>query len=387
MSTSDPVVHVASWVPVDLPGATGGQRAAAYDMSRDCLWIATRVFAQTGDYMKLTRVNLSDHSVVETGVQLDASDWNGAWVAVDDADQVWVAVGKSLYRYAPDANSVTRFNMPAFGRFGVHPSLYSGDGRMIAFSRDPSGEMWMAYQKVAAIFGFNPALGKWDRVVRLPWFPAFYSQLTTLRPGVLLVNGYRTPDDKHFYTRFAAVDMTTGALKHYDAEVEQYVLADAKTVLFTNLAGDLGRLDLDTGAVTILDGETGANLAAAGRAAGSKSIVWYGMSTGIGNVDVETGIMSRFDYPLVVPIKPVPNVCNYGPHGLGPCTYPCPTGVKSCVLKPFVPAAPVTSLMFDKNGNIWVVTDSGGQVAYDQPDYRQDPPLLAIMEFELAGPK
>ena len=70
--------------------------------------------------------------------------------------------------------------------------------------------MWGAADKVAAVFGFNPATRKWDRVIHLPWFPYYSTTLATPRPGVLTINGQRTPDDKVYYAMFASIDSTTG---------------------------------------------------------------------------------------------------------------------------------------------------------------------------------
>src|ERR1044072_2662601 len=63
------------WVAIDLPGTYSGDRAAAYDPSRNCLWIATRIWAEfAGDteHATLTRLNLAAHSVVQTGLPLPA---------------------------------------------------------------------------------------------------------------------------------------------------------------------------------------------------------------------------------------------------------------------------------------------------------------------------
>ena len=380
-----PAIGPSPWVQVDLPGVYSGWRAAAYDPSRDCLWIVTRVWADT-DHVTLTRLNLADHSVVQTGLQLDANDWEGAWVVVDAQDKVWMAWGKTVYAYEANTNSLTRFVMPAFERFGLHPSLYSMDGRMHGLARDSSGELWMVYSRVAAIFGFNPSLGKWDRVIKMPWFP--YGTIAFPRPGVLTINGSRSPDGKAIYYKFAEVDVATGRLREYSADIAQYTLADAHTVVFTDWRNNLGRLDLDTGEITILDGEAGIDLGAS-QFGGGDGYVWFAMGTGVGKVDVASGVMTQYEFPAVVPTTPVPNTC-VPPHvpldsGRRTCPLPCPSGVASCIPKPWIPSAQVYALTFDGKGNIWAVTDQAGSQESANSSLRPNAALRPVMELRIGA--
>jgi len=347
------------WVAIDLPGTYSGDRAAAYDPSRNCLWIATRIWAEfAGDteHATLTRLNLADHSVVQTGLRLPATGWEGAWVLVDDHDRVWMAWGRTVFSYDPASATLTKFGFPGFAQLGLHPSFYSGDGNLITLGRDSTGELWAAFSRVAAIIGFNPSLGKWDRVIKLPWFP---SGVSSPRPGVLVISGGRTPDDKQFFFKLAELDLASQSIREYDAGPGTYTVADPHTMVFVDASGNLGRLDLDTGDVTILDGPSLINTIGSPFGIRGDGYAWYSIGTGVARVDIATGVMTRYQFPAVVPTSPVPNIC-LDHSGFGPCVLPCPSGVTSCVPKPWIPAAQIYALTFDAHGNIWLVTDQAG---------------------------
>jgi hypothetical protein len=238
----------------------------------------------------------------------------------------------------------------------------------------------MAFSKVAAIFGFNPSLGKWDRVVRLPWFLSNSSDITSPKTGVLIVNGWRSPKDYVTYPTFAQIDLATGRLRDYAIDVQEYTLVDASTAVFTDSRGDIARLDVDTSDVTILDGQAEVTQLTPSHG----NVVWYATGTGVGKIDVATGAMTRFDYPPIVSTTPVPNRCVRGPMG-GPCTYPCPTGVSSCLPKPTIPSVPVSTLTFDARGNVWAVTNLPGSPD-PYSDVRESPsPLLPVLELKAAA--
>src|SRR5439155_9266580 len=141
-------------------------------------------------------------------------------------------------------------------------------------------ELWLVYSSVAAIVGLNPSTGKWDSVLKMPWFPS--GTFAFPRPGVMTVSGSRSPDGKVFYPKFAEVDLATRRLKEYRADIAQYTLADAHTVVFTDSGNNLVRLGLDTGAVTILDGVAAIHLQAAQPGSRADAYVWFAMSTGVG---------------------------------------------------------------------------------------------------------
>lgn len=249
---------------------------------------------------------------------------------------------------------------------------------MIAFGGDATGEMWMAYSRVAAIFGFNPRLGKWDHMIQLPWFPYYFTQIASPEPGTLILNGYRSPDDKVIFHTVARVDVASGRVTDYPVDIRGLALVDSHTVLFTDFSDDFGRLDLDTGKVTILDGEAPGNGNGAPFLVARDGYVWYAAGTGIGNIDVASGAMKRYEFPPIVFTSPVPNVCDRGPHGWAPaCSYPCPTGVTQCIPKPFVPVAQIQALEFDRKGNVWAVTDTGGNSARG--------PVWPVMELKLTA--
>lgn len=375
----------SQWQGVDLPGMPEASRTAVYDRARDAIWIVSQIYPQVAgnaEYATVTRLDASTRKVTQTGLELDSNFFYGASAAVDADDNLWMAWGRKLFEYKPADGTVQRHDLPSWAALGVGAPGWSGGGNFQSLVIDDRGELWTVADEVPALFGFNPTLGKWDRVIHMRWQP---SQIASPRAGTLTVSGARSPDGKVFIGKFAEVNVATGRVHEYNFSAGEYALVDAHTAVFTDAAGNIGRLDIDTGDATILYRNPPTDEAVGMFAVGGEGKVWFAMGTGIGMVNVASGLVSHFSYPPVVPTKPVQNTC-VPPHGWGTCTLPCPTGVDSCIPKPYVPAADVYALTVDSAGNVWAVTNRAGS---DDPhigwDYCGCPPLLAVLEFKAAA--
>jgi len=306
------------WQQVDLPGMPQGTRKAVYDSSCDCIWIVSQVPPQAAGaqaYVTITRVDTSKRAVTQTGIHLQATQFYIAGIALDPDHTLWMAWDRTLVHYDPSKNSVETFMLPSFASLGVHPSLYSGEGNFTAVTVDSRGEVWAAADKVAALFGFNAAAHKWDQVIHLPWFPSEFTTLAEPRPGLLTVNGYRTPDDKAYFDMFARVDLATGAVITLKQQVSDYFLISADEALFLDQTrSSLFKLDIDTGASTLasahapIDADSGRARFAIAR----DGRIWFGMlgfrTFGLGVLDLRSTAIDTFPFPYIdQPGTPLPD--------------------------------------------------------------------------------
>ena len=70
--------------------------------------------------------------------------------------------------------------------------------------------------------------------------------------------------------------------------------------------------------------------------------------------------------------------------GPGTCTLACPSGVKSCIPKPWIAVAGVYALMFDGMGNVWAVTDGAGS-RVPASTTRPKAALSPVMELQIGA--
>ncbi len=90
------------WQMVDLPGVSGGSRAAAYDPGRDCLWILTRYFRQAGHpQVSLTQLNVRTHAATSIPLSISAAGFIQGSIIVDPSEHVWMSWGRNLVAYDP----------------------------------------------------------------------------------------------------------------------------------------------------------------------------------------------------------------------------------------------------------------------------------------------
>src|ERR1700730_13801753 len=88
---------VPTWAAADLAGVPDGFRGAAYDSSGNSLWITSRYFtdAASAPRVKLIKLNVVTGAAVATSVDLPGIGYITGLVAVDQADQVWMAWGRT----------------------------------------------------------------------------------------------------------------------------------------------------------------------------------------------------------------------------------------------------------------------------------------------------
>jgi streptogramin lyase len=353
--TAQPSVPTESrWQQVDLPQMPQGTRKAVYDASRDCIWIVSQVPAQIAgaqEYVTITRMDASTRVLTQTDLQLHPVQFYIARVALDSSYRLWMAWDRTLVRYDPSTNTVESFALPSFASLGVHVSLYSGEGNFVAVTVDSKGEVWVAADKVAAVFGFNSTTHRWDRLIHLPWFPSDETTLAEPRPGLLTVNGYRSPDGKAYYNTFARIDTATGRLTQIAQPVSDYfVINDHEALFLGQNRAPLFKLDIDTGAATRLasDLPVDSHNGRAQFALSRDGHLWFGMlgyrTFGLGDLDMTSAAVNTFPFPYIdQPGKHLPN--------------DCPPMQFHCVPSSAVGVADIEAVIVDAHQNVWVVTD------------------------------
>ena len=362
------------WQQVDLPQMPQGTRKAVYDSSRDCVWIVSQVPPQVAgaqEYVTITRVDASTRAVMQTNLHLDAVQFYIARIALDSDYTLWMAWDRKLVHYDPSTNAVESFALPSFASFGVHVSLYSGEGNFVAITVDSKGEVWVAADKVAAVFGFNSATHKWDRVIHLPWFPSEDTTLAEPRPGLLTANGWRSPDSKAYFNTFARIDTATGRLTPIAQPVSDYfVISDHEVLFLGQNRAPLFKLDIDTGVATRLVSELPVDTLN-GRAQFALSRdghLWFGMvgyrTFGLGELDMASAGVNTFPFPYIdQPGKHLPD--------------DCPTGAIDCVPSSAVGIGEIEAVIVDAHQNVWVVTD---WPSVNDPDNRRS--MTPVVELK-----
>jgi hypothetical protein len=290
-----------------------------------------------------------------------------------------MAWGKSLFKYDPDSDSVQTYPLPAFSSLGVSTHLYQDgtDGNIVAMTIDAGGEVWVAAYKVAGVFGFNPHTRSWDRTVHLPWFPYEDTRLTSPEIGVLMLNGFRSPDNgKTVRYVFAKVQISTGKLTPLLPGVVDYGLLTSEEAIYYDEAGNLGRVNLTDGKATVMvvrapvGGHIGAYFTPDG-----KGHLWFSLlayrQIGVAELDLSTFSLIRFNFPYVV-----------DPGGPGPPDT-CPSGAPTCIPDNAVMDPQVAAIVLDRRANLWVVTGLPGSRLPGQGDPVEIGGMAPVMELAI----
>lgn len=385
------------WNSADLPGTHSGFRAAAYDSARNSLWIITKrppLVAGDTDTVVLTRLNLADRSASPTPLSMPATGYLTGSVAVSADGKVWMSWGRMLVRYDPDSRAITTFKFPVESTVSrassarlavVHSQDSYSDGQAVAMAISSDHEIWVLVSGVQAVFGFNPATGSWDRMVRVPLDPMdSWSSLVAAGPGKLVMNGVVFVHGEGV-PYLAVIDTASGASSVLPPKVAGFGLIDDNTAVYAEMTSttgefNLGKVDLSSGATSILMLKAPIDVTdtfatdPAGR-------VWFSMAgywtIGIDRVDPTTGTVKEFPFAFVKhPGTPEPIVssCPSPPGFMDRCfpQYKDPSAVYG--------NPEVQQLVIDKKGNVWVVT---AVAASDDPNVN-DGPLTPV--YELIAP-
>jgi hypothetical protein len=334
--------------------------------------------ADSPEFVALTRLNVADRSTVATSVKLPATGYIVGSIAVDSTGRVWMAWGRSLAEYDPNSGSSHIYALPGFASLGVQVHLYQDglDGNIVGLVIDSAGEIWVAAYKVAGVFGFNAARSSWDRTVRLPWFPDDNTRLAAPQPGVLTVNGFRSPDGKVFKAVFAKVETPTGRVVQLPAHVRDYVVTGSDTVVYADDAGNIAKLSLIDGSSTVvvskapIDGNPAADLTTDG-----KGHLWFSLlayrSVGVAMLDLTSGSITQFPFPY---IQDPGQKLSGTPT---PLNLPCPAPGVHCISSDAVFDVGVQAIVLDQRDHVWVVTESPGS---GDPNDRA--PMAPVVELQ-----
>jgi streptogramin lyase len=247
------------------------------------------------------------------------------------------------------------------------------DGRMVALTIDPSGEIWVVASMVSGLFGFNPATTSWDRTINLPFVPTHGADLRAPAPGILTVRGVTLHGGAIDATStgvFAMVTTSTKAVKILPVRVRDYVLAGNSEIIYSDDSGTVATLSLINGqSTTIATAVPLGGNPSAEFALDSKGHLWFQLSAyrsvGVAELNLTTGAVTRFNFPYVV-----------DPGGPGPANT-CPTGAFHCIPDNAVYNPGIQAIVVDQRDNVWVVTEAP---ANNDPNQRV--PVAPIMELQ-----
>lgn len=348
-------VAAAALQGIQLAGVPGGYRVAAYDRTRNCLWIVTRTSVQADVLVaRLSRFNISDRSTVSSVMEFPTTGSPNGGVALDSYRAVWWTWGVTLAQYNPETGSQKVWSLPSQPKAAAAPTSEPAlDGKSIALAVASDGEIWLAIRAYQALFGFNPSLGAWDRTLPLPLSPA-PTALATPRPGVLLVGGVAASKGV-----LALVDTASSKVTLLPPHASGFALLGGYDAIYgadtmTANAEDLGKVNLSTGqgAILVSGAPVGGRGGLVADAAGN---VWFPMqgyqSVGLGKLNLASNSISTY---------PIPQVVHHSPD-LPACVQPCSL---SPVFDPQIQA-----IVVDASDDVWVIdrlpdTGPAGQDVY-----------------------
>ncbi len=348
-------IATAALQGVQLTGVPGGYRVAAYDKTRNCLWIVTRTSVQADVLIaRLSRFNISDRSTVSSVMEFPTTGSPNGGVALDSDGAVWWTWGVTIAQYNPDTGAKKVWSLPSQSNVALVPTSEPAlDGKSIALAVDSGGEIWLAIRAYQALFGFNPSLGVWDRTLLLPLSPV-PSALASPRAGVLLVGGVAATKGV-----LALVDTASGKVTLLAPHASGFALLDGYDAIYgadtmAADAEDIGKVNLSTGQAAIL--VSGAPLGGrGGMIADAAGNVWFPMqgnqSVGLGKLNLASNSISTY---------PIPQVVHHSPN-VPACVQPCSL---SSVFDPQIQA-----IVVDSSDDVWVIdrlpdTGPAGQDVY-----------------------
>lgn len=334
------------WRLIDIPGMRSGLRAASYDQSRNCLWILNRFFDDVGTpVVALTRLDLATGSSVATSIAVSAIGYIRGSIAVDASGKIWMGWGTTLSRYDPEANSMESWTRPTLLGLVVQPFDVAMDGNMVALAIAGDNEVWVAFQSVQALFGFNPVAKSWDRIVKIPIAAGMRSKLSIPQASVLTLNGMRYSGAEPTFA--LVVVSSTGVVTSLVPHILGYVTLGGTKAVYVDDGDNLGKVDLLSGGTATV--ATHPPVAKTAELVGdSAGRVWFAAEgykmVGVGRLDLTTNAITIFALPTVT-------------AGSGPVPA---CGAAQCVPPDAVFDPGIQAITIDGLNNLWVTTKVGG---------------------------
>ena len=365
MPDPTPAPNQFKWVSIDLPDQYSYMRSAVYDNARDCVWVVSREndgYASDRMVATLTRINVADRSTVKMPLRLNADDYDVGLIALDAEDILWMAWGKTLTRFDPDAGVAKQWTLPPYSGLA---RVYSNDGRIDAMTISSDGEIWVAAGMLSAVFGFNPRSGTWDRPINLPFVSVEGpTSLAAPAPGIITINGIALHGgaiDPQDSPRFAVIKTDTRSVKILSLSVDKYVATGSGQIVYFDRAGSLVRYDVIR-ATSMMIGPAPLQWGRiAIMAVDLEGNVWLGATihgfAGVSKLDPLTGAITQFQFPVVLRgYKPTPSP--------NPCSFHCyPVTCKPIIDLNCIPVVQsvgpdIQGMAPDAHGNLWMVTSS-----------------------------
>jgi len=278
--------------------------------------------------------------------------------------------GQILAYYDPGTEAVRSWNLPPYSGLA---RLYSMDGRIVALTIDPDGEIWVVASMVSAVFGFNPTTSSWDRTVNLQFVPIMGTKIGAPRTGLLTISGVPLNSgalDPSGTPVFALVMTGSHEVKVLPAHVRDYAMTGTDEIVYADNAGNIAKLSLTDGVSTVV--ATGAPIGRSPSAhleSDGKGDLWFSLlayrSVGVAQLNLSTGAIKRFNFPYVI-----------DPGGPGPPNT-CPTNAIHCIPDNAVFDPGIQAIVLDQRANVWIVTELNGS-----GDPNQRSPMTPIMELQ-----
>lgn len=343
----------ATWKTFTIPTLAQGARAAAFDSSRDSIWILTDALGANRGHsvVSLAEFNVKNQIATPTAFSMNGDDYLVGQVAIDASHDVWVGWGHTLARYKPESQSVDTWPMPTSPR-AARPPLTVSDGRLVSMSIATDGEVWTASLNVAGLVGFNPGTKRWDRQVDLPIFADMTSRIIERTAGHMLING--RADQTTSTQKLLDVNVGTGVSTDLQMAARDYAISANGEMVYVDRSNAAMKSSPSIGSVaglaTRLPIANSPNLTP-----DSRNRVWYNMlgyrSVGIGSIDVVTGAVALFPFPYIDhPGVPLPSVT------------PCKVQV-GCISSDSVFDPDVQALVVDGQDDVWVLTRVSGAIS------------------------
>ena len=347
------VITGPTWQSYSISGVPAGLRAAAFDSTRDCVWIVTDQLGGVDGHsvVSIARFDLATHSLADTSLSMNGDAWDKGSIAIDSKAKVWLGWGQTLVSYDPTSDSAQSWALPPYSNV-VHPSISTADGRLEALTIASDGEVWVAASSVQALFGFNPSTRKWDRTLDLPFLPTDTTRVAEIRPGLLVANGVELQGASRTFV-VAEIDVATRALTTLKPHAVDYSLSPGGDLTYVDSSSEAAKVALSDGATESLASKVPvAHDPDVVPGAGGQ--LWFSMlafrSVGVGKLNVNTGSVTTYPFPYI------------SDPG-GPLVDDCPTAAFDCVPSNAVFDPEIQALVVDAAGNLWVLTRVAGSAA------------------------